>query len=452
MTPMNLESISPRNITMKKLALASAFLFTSYGTHANDALDVLEGKKKASDISVPGTQITAAQKNGTEYPEATWPEWQKRTFDPVWARAVLFDDEKNPWVQHLAMTGFFEWQYADGEAEVKQQSGAVIETVDIDSSEMRRARLGARMRAFCNTNIESVGEIAGDSNYSGIERLSARTELPKNFGVTYGKFRPQFTAEYRQEPEQSPYPDRAMFLNMIAPATTIGVRFDYKYQDWEYGIGWFSSDSDPYFPSVEADGILAINIARNFVETTGDTVTHTRWHLDYLHNYDAGESGSVPRYNVAGHRSANGNQLVANNPAFRHLFSTGFTLEQDRFSFIGDFMLAKGGTKAWGLTLASSVWAVPGYLKIVGRYHYAGSDDPGAIVSTMGASTDPYFDSSPFFIGDEYHSFYLGANAHLYKDRLLLMTGFEKVMLDDEAGGGFNTDATIWHTGVKASF
>ncbi|MFN6016352.1 MAG: hypothetical protein ACK49N_02145 [Verrucomicrobiota bacterium] len=70
----------------------------------------------------------------------------------------------------------------------------------------------------------------------------------------------------------------------------------------------------------------------------------------------------------------------------------------------------------------------------------------------MGASSDPYFDSSPFFIGDEYHSFYLGANAHLYKDRLLLMTGFEKVMLDDEAGQGFNTDATIWHTGVKASF
>ena len=32
------------------------------------------------------------------------------------------------------------------------------------------------------------------------------------------------------------------------------------------------------------------------------------------------------------------------------------------------------------------------------------------------------------------------------------MTGFEKVMLDDEAGQGFNTDATIWHTGVKASF
>ena len=60
--------------------------------------------------------------------------------------------------------------------------------------------------------------------------------------------------------------------------------------------------------------------------------------------------------------------------------------------------------------------------------------------------------NSPFFIGDEYHSFYLGANAHLYQDRLVFMTGVENVILNDEAGGDFNTEAWIWHTGLKASF
>ena len=64
----------------------------------------------------------------------------------------------------------------------------------------------------------------------------------------------------------------------------------------------------------------------------------------------------------------------------------------------------------------------------------------------------PCFDSSPFFIGDEYHSFYLGANAHLYQDRMVLMTGLENVILKDEAGAAFNTESWIWHTGVKASF
>ena len=437
---------------MKRSITIGIILISCIHVRANDALDLLEGKKNASEIVLPPAAEGTVTGAGKVYPEYTWPAWQSRTFDPVWARAVLFNDESNPWVQHVAATGFFEWQAAFGEADVDGAGAARSDTVNLDSTRTRRARLGARIRAFRNTDIEAVGELAGDSNHSGIERLSARTEYLPDAGVTYGKFRPQYTAEYRQEPEFSPYPDRSMLVNMIAPATTLGVHFDYTRNDWEYGIGWFSSDSDPYIPSLRGDGILALNLARTFVETSGDSLMRTRWHLDYLHNFDGGRSDSVPRYNVAGRRSANGNQLVSNNPAFRHLFSTGFTLEQDRFSFLGDFMIGKGDTTAWGLTLAPTWWAVPGYLKIVGRYHYAGSDDPGALVATMGASADPYFDSSPFFIGDEYHSFYLGANAHLYKDRMVLMSGLENVILNDESGAGFNTEAWIWHTGVKASF
>lgn len=420
---------------------------------ANEALDILEADKTPEEAPVmPAAAGAALSRENLVYPECTWPEWQTRTFDPVWARAVMFDDDSNPWVQHVAMTGFFEWQAAFGNADVDSVGATPSRSVDLDSTRTRRARLGARIRAFRNTDIEAVGEIAGDADHSGIERLSARTEYRPDAGVTYGKFRPRFTAEYRQEPEFSPYPDRSMLVNMIAPATTLGIHFDYRRNDWEYGIGWFSSDSDPYIPSLRGDGILALNLSRTFLEPSGDSVMRTRWHLDYLHNFDAGRSDSLPRYNVAGRRSANGNQLVASNPAFRHLFSTGFTLEQERFSFLGDFMLGKGDTTAWGLTLGPTWWAVPGYLKIVGRYHYAGSDDPGALVATMGASADPFFDSSPFFIGDEYHSFYLGANAHLYQDRMVLMTGLENVILNDEAGAGFNTEAWIWHTGVKASF
>jgi hypothetical protein len=438
---------------MKSCVFTGIILISLGVAHANEALDVLEGRKNADEIVLPpAPEGSVVESEKLVFPEYVWPEWQTRTFDPIWSRAVLFDDASNPWVQHVAMTGFFEWQAAFGTADVDPVETTPQNDVDLDSTRTRRARLGARIRAFSNTDIEAVGEIAGDSNNSGIERLSARTEYLPDAGVTYGKFRPQYTAEYRQEPENSPYPDRAMLVNMLAPATTLGIHFDYRYKDWDYGIGWFSADQDPYIPSLRGDGILALNLGRSFVDMSGKAITRTRWHLDYLHNFDAGRSDSVPRYNVAGRRSANGNQLVASNPAFRHLFSTGFTLEQECFSFLGDFMIGKGDTTAWGLTLSPTYWAVPGYLKIVGRYHYAGSDDPGALVATMGASADPFFDSSPFFIGDEYHSFYLGANAHLYKDRMVLMTGLENVILNDESGGNFNTDAWIWHTGVKSSF
>ena len=429
-----------------------SFLSLAVLAQANEALDILEADQSPSVAPAIAASAAGATGKNLVYQEASWPEWQTRTFDPVWSRAVLFHDDANPWVQHVAITGFFEWQAAFGKAEVDGVEATPSKDVSLDSSRTRRARLGARIRAFRNTDIEASGELAGDGDYSGIERLSARTELRPDTGVTYGKFRPQFTAEYRQEPEFSAYPDRSMLVNMIAPSSTLGIRFDYRRDDWEYGLGWFSSDSNSGIPSLEGDGFLAFNLARTFAEKSGDSPMRTRWHLDYIHNLDGGRSGSIPRYDVAGRRSANGNQLVADNPAFRHLFSTGFTLEQDRFSFLGDFMIAKGDTTAFGVTLAPAWWAVPGVVKLVGRYHYAGSDDPGALVATMGVSADPYFDSSPFFIGDEYHSFYFGANAHLYQDRVVFMGGLENVILKDEAGAGFNTESWIWHTGVKASF
>ena len=125
---------------------------------------------------------------------------------------------------------------------------------------------------------------------------------------------------------------------------------------------------------------------------------------------------------------------------------------RDRLGFAGDFILVNGDSNAWGLSLTPSYWALPGTLQIVGRYHYADTDDARGLVGGMGTSSDPYFDSSPVFVGDEYHSFYLGANLHVYRDDLILMNGLEHVLLKDEAGAGFDTDAWIWHSGARLSF
>ena len=214
----------------------------------------------------------------------------------------------------------------------------------------------------------------------------------------------------------------------------------------------FPATRDPDLPGIEGKGFLAFNLSRTFVEPSGQSTMRTRWHLDYIHNLDGSRSGSIPRYNIAGKKAVNGDQLVTRNPAFRNLFSTGITINQDDFSFTGDFMFANGDATAWGLTLSPSYWVLPGTLKLVGRYHYADTNDAGGLVSTMGASADPAFEDSPFFTGDEYHSFYLGANLHLYEDQMILMSGFEKILLKDESGGKFTTDATMWHTGAKVSF
>lgn len=423
-------------------------IFLTQPVAANEALDVLEGRKRASDINVPPVPPDAAAapavEAGTTYAD---PGWAAGPLDPLWARAALFEDRSNPYIQRFEITGLFEYRTAFGNADTDGASAT-----DLDSSRARRARLGARMRAFYNTEVEAAVEFAGESRYRGIERLSARTALSESAGVTFGKFRPNFTAEYAIESEFLTTPDRSVLTNMIAPSRTLGVRFDHRWNDVEYAIGWFSGDSHSDLPSIEGDGFLSINLGRSFTEGDGDSAMRSRWHLDYIHNFDAGRSGSIPRYDVVGRTSANGSQLVMRNPSFRNMISTGVTLESERFGFLGDFILAKGDSAVWGVTLSPTWWVAPGLLKVVGRYHYASSDEPAGLVTTMGVSGDPLFDSSPFFVGDVYHSFYLGGNLHLYQDRMVVMSGLERTILNDDSGAGFNSNAWIWHAGARISF
>jgi hypothetical protein len=424
-------------------------LFVS-SLEANEALDVLEGKKKASDIVLPpppeGSPAALAETE-QEKPVYVDSGWAPSPLDPLWARATLFQDPENPYIQELAIRGFFDWRINSGDAHV---TGAP--DVEMDGSRTRRARLGARIRAFRNTDIEVDYEMAGSGRNSGLERLSARTEVLTDTGVTYGKFQPEIGGESRISPEFLPYPERSALTNLVVPPSTLGLRIDRKSGDWDYALGWFTGGDPDDIPEVRGDGFVTLSLGRTMVDSFEGSTQRTRWHFDYLHNFDAGRSGAIPGYDVAGRRSANGGQLVTENPAFRHLVSTGFTLERDRFKFLADFMIAKGDSSVWGLTLAPEWWAIPGTLKIVGRYHYAGSDDPGAIVAGVGSSSDLRFDDSNFLIGNEYHSFYLGANLHLYQDRMILSSGVESITFSDENGGGFDTDAWIWHTGARVSF
>ena len=416
---------------------------------ANEALDILEGNKSVDEVTLPPLpeeETAALEDQPAVFVPPTWKE--NPVLDDVWSRAVLFEDESNPWIQQLAIMGLYHWNGSWGTAEV---DGAA--NVNLDTTRTRRARLGARMKIFGNTEIEAVGEFAGDANFQRIERLKGRTQVLANHYIDYGKFRPTFGIEQSKDPQQLLTPERSLLASMLMPDSTLGIMFSQDCDPWDWGIGWFSGAQDRYIPGVQGDGFVVANLAYNGTERLEDgSVMRTRWHLDYIYNLDGNESRSLPRYKTGGRLAANGGQRILRNPSFRHMVSTGVQLEGDRFAFEGDFQIANGDLNAWGLTLTPSYWVVPGTLKLVGRYHYADTDDPGGLVGGLGAGSDPFFDTSPVFIGDEFHSFYLGANLHVYQDRMVLLNGVEYALMKDEAGGGFETDAVIWHTGARVSF
>lgn len=426
--------------------IVTPFLLLPLPVAANEALDILEGKKDINEIDLPPLpedEEPAAGEKVTYVP----PEWSPSPLDPIWSRAVLFEDESNPWVQQLAIMGLFEFSGSWGTAETE---GAP--DTDLDTTRTRRARLGARLKAFGNTEIEAIGEFAGDAEFQRLERLKVKTEVRPNYYVEVGKFRPRFGIEQSKEPHQLLTPERTLLANMLMPAETLGVAFSQDCAPWDWSIGWFSGANDRYIPGISGDGFISANLAYEVGEALeGGGAMRTRWHLDYIYNLDGSDSRSIPRYDVAGRRTANGNQQILRNPAFRHLVSTGVELESDRWAFEGDFQLANGDLNAWGLTLTPSYWAVPGTLRIVGRYHYADTDDPLGLVGGLGVGSDPFYDSSPIFAGDEFHSFYLGANLHLYQDKVVVLNGFEYALMKDDANG-FETDAWIWHSGARISF
>jgi len=435
-----------------RIPLILACAAASAIANANEALDILEGRVEPVDM----TGITQDETNPFE---PAWPSWQTSTFDPLWAKAVLFDDPENPLVQQLAITGFFDTHVFNGnKAMLRDQDGNETSTNDLKwDRETSRARLGARMRAFGSTDINtmlewySVGSEIGsgatttspDGDVFFLDELSAATELTENTSVTYGKFRPGFSAEFRQDIAASPYPGRSLLAEFITPDPTLGLKVNYRSGDMEYGYGWFVSDSDEWIPDIEKDGLFSFSVAQHLKPAAGSKLKATVY-ADYIHNFDASRPGGFDKSTGGfSDRIINGrlSELLADldlvvddaridNPALRHLASFGFHRENEQWSVIGDIMIAKGDLDIGGITLAPSRWIVPGLLKATGRYNLVVIDQDPTI--TM-------------------HTLFLGLNAHLYRDRLLLMTGYEKWIVEQSEGEA-KAEADFWHTGVRASF
>ena len=148
-------------IPLRSVSLISAIGITSIlpsALHANEALDVLEGRKDAATVQLPsgatGAEGGVVPKQNIIYPEQQWPP---SPLDSFWQRALVHDDPNNPYVQKVAITGSLEMRGAWGEVNGGSNDG------NLDSTRTRRARLGARMKTFQRTDIEAVAELAGAS-------------------------------------------------------------------------------------------------------------------------------------------------------------------------------------------------------------------------------------------------------------------------------------------------
>lgn len=422
---------------------------------ANEALDLLEGKKDAASVIVPAPADDAPVLSGAigatnaegkpvkPYKPAEPSAFSVKShqvFDPIWSRSLLHKDDQNPYVQEFSLTGLFEGTAAWGKIDNDLSTSPLNQSVN--ESQMRRAQLGARMKAFYRTEVTGVVEMAGPSRMNGIQTLKARTELTENTGITFGKFRPLSTQENNTPDASLLISERSLLSNMIAPADSMGVMFDATRKGWTYQLGWFSGDFSDNIPGFKDDGMINAGIAHETVgKAESGAPLRSRWYLNYVHQLNDTRSEIMPRHRFAG------------ATPFSNLYSTGFSIQQDRFGFMGDFTLARGDNNAWGMTLMPSYWIMPGALQLVGRYHYADTDKKDTLYGGYGPGADPFFQGNgPIVSGDEYHSFYLGANFHVYENRMIISNGLEYTLFRDDLDSEQDTTSLMWQTGAKLSF
>jgi len=96
---------------------------------------------------------------------------------------------------------------------------------------------------------------------------------------------------------------------------------------------------------------------------------------------------------------------------------------------------------------------MPGTIQLVGRYHYADTDKQDGIYGGFGPGADPFYEGDgPIVRGDEYHSFYMGANVHVYENRMIISNGLEYTLFRDDLDSETDTTSLMWQTGAKLSF
>ena len=434
---------------MKRILTVLALTFSPI--YGQAVLDLLEGHRDAEQID-PNAHLRqpepVASSAGAEAKEEKVilqlaPEWSGSSLDSLWAHAVFFQDARNPIVQSIALTGVLHSQGAWGEV----KSGR--ERENVSQTGTRRLRLGARMKAFYNTEITAIADIDQDGRQEDLYELKAKTRVAKRTDLTIGKFRPSFGYESR-DGHDLPVPERSLAGNLTLPEQSLGATLTNEFNTWSLTGGYFSGELTDGLGEFNGEGHYFFS-ANGLIPSASGYSLARRWHVDYIYNTAPRDNRAISQAQF-GQRPTNslrGDTL--SNPMFRHLFSAGIEAEQGRWGGVADLVYGRGDETLYGLLLQGTYWALPGTLQVVGRAQYARASGEDTLVQGFGLGTDPTEQLRPYAAGDEFYSVYLGTNLHIYQDKLKILSGVEYSRLidntDDETAEGL-----LFHTAARLAF
>jgi phosphate-selective porin OprO/OprP len=345
------------------------------------------------------------------------------TYDKTWrAFTDWYEDDTNPAVQRVLLSGRFHYDFAAIEADQGKHSEWNI----------RRLRIGPRITFLRKFTFHSEIELdpqRHDPFYVRFTDFYVQWAKNPQVVLTVGKQSAPFTLDGATSSRDLLTIDRSNLANNIwFPQEYLpGISLSGKRAAWVYRVGLYSSG--------EAN--------REFGEFNAGTST-----LGVL-GYDFAPALGVKEALLTGN-------YVYQNPdsdntftrQLEHVGSINFRFEDAKWGARADISTAAGylgQSDMWAFQVMPFV-NLTGKLQVVGRYTVIDSDQPNGIRLAL-YETRVVADR-----GDEYNELYVGANYYFYGHKLKLQTGVQFADMNDRANDGGEYSGTAWTTGLRVGW
>jgi hypothetical protein len=363
---------------------------------------------------------------GNQPPVPPAPVAPGRSFERIWARATLYRNVGNPWIQEFKLRGRYHGQqhWLDSD-----QGG------DQDW-ENRRVRYGFDARLFAKTTeIRLDAETNEDLSeaYATLIDAYVKWKPLDGFSLTLGRQKPGIAHyDWVQSTTSQPTFERSQIFNQLRVNRATGLLAEGADGAWSWQAGVYSSEGNSEFGSFSGGHAFTAGIGYDFAHALGTEKALA--HVDWLHSEAKADDNLFNRYG--------------------DIVSATLWLEEERWAIVAEGFAATGGGDpdgdVFGFFFQPAYDLIPGKMQLVGRYSFAVGDGPDSVIAQS-----RYERSAPSLggggRGDRYHAFYAGAQWFIHGDKLKFMAGAEYASLDGGGNGG-DYDGLTALAGVRLYF
>ena len=354
-------------------------------------------------------------------------EEEASIYDRIWDLATLYEDENNPVIQSLVLSGR------------AQADAAFFDGIEenYEAFRWRRFRFGFKASLFGDFTLHSEADFDfNDFDTDDLEDVYGRfTDFylgwsrDDRFKLKVGKQSAPFTLDGATSSKKLITLERShVAANFWFPTEYFtGVGAAGEIDEWSYHTGIYSSSGDDEFGSFDSGYFGLISVGYEFAERTGADRSLLR--ADYVYN-DPDYSGDV------GTRDT------------RQVLSLVGKYERGDYGLWTDVSFADGiGDQGdlFGLQVMP-FYDLSDELQLVFRYTYVTGDGDGAV------RLNRYEDRVTPGRADEAHEFFLGLNWYLYGHKLKWQNGVEYISAPGGGASGGDYDGWGFTSGIRVSW